>query len=313
MAIPILRQNASTKYSYKLDKLKEGEKISIVADSMFHAMLNNESRKKFSAYLISMILNVPFDEIFNTLQFVNNKLDKNKSIEKNRTVDFLCKINDEYVGIEMNNIYSPTKLERNISYASDIYKKNMKTGVPYDYNYSIQIDLNNFTFNNDKIIDEFELKNKDGESLTDKIKFIYIYLPNIHKKRYNIDELSELEKFILVMCEQNINICKDLAKGNKIMEEYVDDAVYASNDEVLDIYDAEVIKQMEMQDMKRQGLSEGYDAGRTDGYDAGVEHGIETGKREQQLEIAKNMLNKNIDIETIISCTGLSKQEIENL
>jgi len=297
MTIPILMQKASTKYSYKLDKLKEGEKISIVSDSMFNAMLNNEDRKKFSAYLISMILNVSFDEIFNTLKFVNNKLDKNKSIEKNRTVDYLYKINGEYICIEMNNIYSPTRLERNISYASDIYKKNMKTGVPYDYNYSIQIDLNNFTFNNDKTIEEFELRNSDGESLTDKIKFIYIYLPNIRKKLYNKNELNELEKFILVMCEQNINLSKDLGKGYEIMEDFVDDAVYASNDEVLDIYDAEVIKQMEMQDMKKQGLSEGYDAG----------------ERNKQLEIAKNMLSKNIDIETIISCTGLSKKEIENL
>ena len=305
MAIPILRQSASTKYSYKLDKLKDGEKISIVADSMFNAMLNNEDRKKFSAYLISMILNVSYDEIFNTLEFVNNKLDKNKSIEKNRTVDYLCKINDEYIGIEMNNIYSPTRLERNISYANDIYKKNMKTGVPYDYNLIYQVNLNNFSFNNDKTIDEFEIRNSDGESLTDKIKFIYIYLPNIRKKLYNKDELNELEKFILVMCEQDINLSKDLGKGYEIMEDFVDDAVYASSDEVLDIYDAEVIKQMEMQDMKRQGLSEGYDAGRNDGYDAG--------ERNKQLEIARNMLNKNIDIETIISCTGLTKEEIESL
>jgi len=295
--IPILKQNASTKYSYKLDKLKEGEKISIVADSMFHAMLNNESRKKFSAYLISMILNASFDEIFNTLQFVNNKLDKDKSIEKNRTVDYLCKINGEYIGIEMNNIFSPTRLERNISYANDVYKKNMKTGIPYDYNYIIQINLNNFTFDNNKTMDEFELKNKDGESLTDKIKFIYIYLPNIRKKLYNKEELSELEKFILVMCEQNINLSKDLGKGNEIMEDFVDDAVYASNDEVLDIYDAEVIKQMEMQDMKRQG----------------IEQGIETGERNKQLEIARNMLNDKMPIDIIMKYTNLTENEINNL
>jgi len=244
-----------------------------------------------------MILNVSFDEIFNTLEFVNNKLDKNKSIEKNRTVDYLCKINGEYIGIEMNNIFSPTRLERNISYANDVYKKNMKTGVPYDYNVIYQVNLNNFSFNNDKTIDEFELRNSDGESLTDKIKFIYIYLPNIRKKLYNKDELSELEKFILVMCEQNINLSKELGKGNEIMEDFVDDAVYASNDEVLDIYDAEVIKQMEMQDMKKQGLSEGYDAG----------------ERNKQLEIAKNLLNNNVSIDIIINSTGLTKEEISNL
>ena len=153
----------------------------------------------------------------------------------------------------------------------------MKTGVSYDYNYIIQINLNNFTFN-DKTMDEFELRNSDGESLTDKIKFIYIYLPNIRKKLYNKNELNELEKFILVMCEQNINLSKDLGKGNKIMEDFIDDAVYVSDEEVIDIYDAEVIKQMEMQDMKRQGISERYDAG----------------ERNKQLEIAKNLLNNNV-------------------
>ena len=99
------------------------------------------------------------------------------------------------------------------------------------------------------------------------------------------------------MCEQDINLSKDLGKENEIMEDFVDDAVYASNDEVLDIYDAEVIKQMEMQDMKRQGLSEGYDAG----------------ERNKQLEIAKNLLNNNVSIDIIINSTGLTKEEIESL
>jgi len=81
------------------------------------------------------------------------------------------------------------------------------------------------------------------------------------------------------------------------MEDFVDDAVYASNDEVLDIYDAEVIKQMEMQDMKKQGYDDG----------------IETGERNKQLEITKNLLNNNVSIDIIINSTGLTKEEIENL
>ena len=103
------------------------------------------------------------------------------------------------------------------------------------------------------------------------------------------------------MCEQDINLSKDLGKGNEIMEDFVDDAVYASNDEVLDIYDAEVIKQMEMQDMKNQG------------YDAGIEQGIETGERNKQLEIARNLLKNNVSIDIIINSTGLTKEEIESL
>ena len=41
--------------------------------------------------------------------------------------------------------------------------------------------------------------------------------------------------------------------------------------------------------------------------------GKEEGKKEKTIEIAKNMLNENINIELIMKITGLSKEEIENL
>ena len=43
------------------------------------------------------------------------------------------------------------------------------------------------------------------------------------------------------------------------------------------------------------------------------EIGEEKGKAEERKAIAKNMLNKEIDIETITSCTGLNKKEILSL
>ncbi len=45
----------------------------------------------------------------------------------------------------------------------------------------------------------------------------------------------------------------------------------------------------------------------------GIEQGIKQGAKEKQLEIAKNMLNKNIDINTISEITSLTKEEIESL
>ena len=41
--------------------------------------------------------------------------------------------------------------------------------------------------------------------------------------------------------------------------------------------------------------------------------GIETGMRDSKIQIAKNMLVKKININTISECTGLAIQEIENL
>ena len=49
------------------------------------------------------------------------------------------------------------------------------------------------------------------------------------------------------------------------------------------------------------------------GYDRGIEQGMQQGEAKKKLEIARNLLKKEISIETIIECTGLTKEEIENI
>ena len=41
--------------------------------------------------------------------------------------------------------------------------------------------------------------------------------------------------------------------------------------------------------------------------------GIEEGQQKKSKEIAKKMLEKNVDIETIEEITGLTKEEIEDI
>ena len=45
----------------------------------------------------------------------------------------------------------------------------------------------------------------------------------------------------------------------------------------------------------------------------GISKGISEGKRERNIEIAKNMLSKNMDIKLISEITGLMEDEIKNL
>lgn len=44
-----------------------------------------------------------------------------------------------------------------------------------------------------------------------------------------------------------------------------------------------------------------------------TEAGIEKGSQEKALEIAKNMLNAKMDLDSIAKMTGLSMEEIEKL
>ena len=47
--------------------------------------------------------------------------------------------------------------------------------------------------------------------------------------------------------------------------------------------------------------------------EAGFDKGVIQGSRKEKCEIAKKMKENNIDIEIIIKCTGLTKEEIEEL
>ena len=64
------------------------------------------------------------------------------------------------------------------------------------------------------------------------------------------------------------------------------------------------------------GIGESYDkewALKDQSYRDGEEKGREEGSTTKAMEIAKSMLEENIDIDIISRCTGLSKEKIKKL
>ena len=61
--------------------------------------------------------------------------------------------------------------------------------------------------------------------------------------------------------------------------------------------------------MKMEALEEG----REEGIEKGKEEGKKEGIKEASLEIARNMIKDHVKIESIISYTGLTEEEIKNL
>ena len=57
----------------------------------------------------------------------------------------------------------------------------------------------------------------------------------------------------------------------------------------------------------------GHEEGFNNGIKEGIMGGIKTWEYNNSLEIAKKMLNSNIDIDTIINITNLKREEIEKL
>ena len=74
-------------------------------------------------------------------------------------------------------------------------------------------------------------------------------------------------------------------------------------------YDVEEAHKQDLEDSKQTGIRIGIEKG----ISLGMEQGMEKGISQSKIEIAKNMLENNIDIQTILKCTGLSEEELEEL
>ncbi len=82
-----------------------------------------------------------------------------------------------------------------------------------------------------------------------------------------------------------------------------------------DVVMSEYIKEAEEVSFE-SGLGESYDkelALKEESIKDGIKIGIEKGTLSTKCTIAKSMLKKGIDINTISECTGLTEEEINNL
>ena len=261
---------------------------------MLKAMFQNENRIKYSAKFLSYFIDVDYEVILNNIELGKNELDKEKEFDKAFRCDYIARLDDTILNIEVNNNSSLEVLERNMKYAKRLFSKKVKTeDNNYKYSQVIQINLNNFSFtSNNKIIDIYTESNEDNLVLSDKLVFIQIYVPNLRKKWYNEGEksLSEREKYILALVDMDLDKIKGLG-DEKVMNEYLKEAEEVSFEEGFgEAYDKEWA-------LKDEGKTEGR---------------IE-GKRDRTIEIAKNMLKENFEIFMISKITNLTEEEITAL
>lgn len=126
---------------------------------------------------------------------------------------------------------------------------------------------------------------------------INVSLPNLLEKCYTlgIESLSELEKFIYSMLEENITKLDKIMEELPMVKEYVKEA-------------KEVIKE--------SIFGEAYNheqANNEQWYQDGMEQGIEQGKKEKTIDIIKSLFKNDVSLELISKSVNLSIEEIKNI
>ena len=232
---------------------------------------------------------------------------------KTSNLDVLLTVSDKYlINMEMEK----NKKEYDINYRIEYYFGKLITesilkGESYEKKRDvIVIFISEYNINKNRCIEKIRFKNDDNEIFIDDLIV-----------KIDLTKADECHKIEVKEWLDLIELSGDLhiPKGDgSIMDEVLEKILALNNDEQIKEYfrlkeksDLDYISNMEGHYEK--GHKEGLEQGLEIGHESGLKEGIEQGSNNKAMEIAKNMLNQNLDIELISKVTNLSIEEIENL
>lgn len=307
--------------------------LELTSDIVFKSFMLSEDTKEYTARLISLITKIPEKEILKNAVFNNVELPvKNKSDKRYRT-DIIITIVKNIINIEMNREYYDGLFSKNNAYISKLYSDQFDVGDSYtNINKIIGINIDNFSkFRGNKFVYKFlpmEIETKEIEE--ENRESYHLDLEYLRNKCYNNDKLSELEKMCQIFIEEDFEHLENLKKGDDVMTKAVNKLEEISKDDkIIGLYDAEAVDrkvwnskilyaekigtERGMEKGLKKGMKEGMKKGIKEGIEKGIEKGFQEGKKNNQLMIVQNMLNKGFDKETIIEITGITLDELNFL
>ena len=111
------------------------------------------------------------------------------------------------------------------------------------------------------------------------------------------------------MLDMEIKDIKKLPK-DKVVKEYMEKIEKLNNDPMFINW---ITKEKDEQMIKNTQLYNATQEGINIGISQGMKQGINQGMKQGKIEIAKSMIQENMNLELIRKITGLSKEEIEKL
>ena len=278
--------------------LEEGKVVPLSNDLVFKNVVKNVVNRDFLAKIINLVTGIDYDYLLKNMIVIDADIpDKSVFVHHNEQ-DVVVTIDNKYINVEMSNDKVKNKRKNEITshkYASSMYVKGSDYSESYIF-YQIAIENYNIFKNSDLVIEVGLTDLKNGEIETDEFRKFHVNLKNIPDKCYN--ELSERERYFKLFLIDDIEELDKISMGDDIMKKVVETLKSLSSDPIF------------MSELEKQQLDEYCSAMAI--VDAKKE-GKQEGKQEGKIEIARNMLAKNSDIQFISECTGLSIDEINNL
>ena len=239
-------------------------------------------------------------------------LEKDLLDDKVGILDIKAKIDNSInFNIELQVVDKKNIEKRILYYWSKMYSKSIKEGENYEkLEKTIAILITDYELKGLKEIKKYMTKWNIREEeyqkiiLTDVMEIYIMELPKF--KKYKEKEDNKLNSWVKFIEEPEVVDMKEneeIVKAKKVLEEI-------SQDEH-ERYLAE-LRQKYIMD-KKAIEDAGFDKVLETGIQKGIEQGIEQGIKQGKIDIAKKMIEKNMEIKDIMELTGLTEEKIKNL
>lgn len=268
--------------------------IKLCSDATFKYLWKNAKTRK---WFVEIIKNKTGIDLSN-YEFIDNECNTGTIIKDQRNDLVLSDFKDNVVIIEMNSSYSDSEERKNRYYLFRRAGNNYLVGKDYTKEkHSTLIAFNNYIRNG---IDDAKVLNSwfgvhDLGIKYNDIEMYEIFLPNFYKMcYYNSNKIDK--RLWMFGAETYDEMKKNITDKDDL---YIVEELerLGMNNEFIDEYDYEIVKNKLINSYKIEGKAEG----------------ITIGEKSKQIEIAKKSLEQDIDTNTISVITGLSIEEINNL
>ena len=198
------------------------------------------------------------------------------------------------INVEVNTVDDDYIRVRNTAYIMNVYGRYYLRGEDYnkDDNF-IQINFN-YNLKKNYLIEDYKIRSEAGDVLVDNFMIYDLNMDKYLEFCYNKNK-KEIDAYkYLIMLDLPKEELSVLSKSDKVVSSYMEKLDNINEDPRFQSYmSAEEDDRKIMNSIKREY------------YDKGV--------KENQIEIAKKMLEDGTEISVIEKYTGLSKEEVEEL
>ena len=296
------------------------ERMQLTVDYAFKRVFGKNGNESILKDLLESILNIEIKSI--TIQ--NPEIPKNMKDGKIGVLDVRAELNgDEITEVEMQVQDQHNIDKRSPTYLTKIYSDQLKEGEQYiEVKKVVVINILNFNYykrnsyhsvarmmfeeskENEKVDLGYIVEDKYA---TKDLEMHFIELPKFRKK--DPDMSNKLEQWLCLICDEEDKIKMAESKNEEIEKAKKELEKLAMNPEDRELYELRLKAIRDEMNIRYSG----YVDGKADGMAEGEAKGRAEGKNERNIEIAKNMLKENVNIQFISKMTGLNLEEIEKL